>query len=63
MALVSKGAAVLVKDVEAKEKLVAEVVQLMNDEPLRAELATKVLFFAKKEAATDIANEVLKLMS
>ncbi len=62
MALVEKGAAVLVKDVEAREKLTSEMLRLINDEELRAQLAREILYFAKKDAARDIVKEVLKLM-
>lgn len=62
MALVEKDAAVLVKDADAKEDLVAEMIQLMKDEEKRKQLAAQILYFAKPNAAKEIANEVIKLM-
>ncbi|PVX50942.1 UDP-N-acetylglucosamine-N-acetylmuramylpentapeptide N-acetylglucosamine transferase [Balneicella halophila] len=62
MALVKKEATILVKDEDAEQNLVPKVIQLMKAEERRKQLATQILYFAKPNAANDIANEVIKLM-
>jgi len=62
MALVSKNSALLVKDNEAKEKLVSEVFSLMKDEGMQRELSKNIAALAKPNADDDIAKEVLKLI-
>jgi UDP-N-acetylglucosamine--N-acetylmuramyl-(pentapeptide) pyrophosphoryl-undecaprenol N-acetylglucosamine transferase len=61
MSLVKKGAALLVKDTEAKEKLVAEIQGLLNDETQKSGLESNILYFARPEAAKEIAAEILKI--
>lgn len=61
MSLVSKGAAVLVKDVEVKDKLISEIQSLLNDENRKSGLESNIKYFAKPEAAKQIAAEILKL--
>lgn len=61
MALVRKGAALLIKDAEAEEKLMAEVEKLAFDRARIKELETNILALAKPNASSDIADEVLKL--
>ncbi|HHB78052.1 MAG TPA: undecaprenyldiphospho-muramoylpentapeptide beta-N-acetylglucosaminyltransferase [Saprospiraceae bacterium] len=56
MALVNSGAALMVKDVEAKEKLWPATIQLLDDEGLRKKLKTKLLSLAKPDADTEIAK-------
>jgi len=63
MALVNKNAALLVKDSEAKEKLVETLLNLMKDNSLSQTLKTNIAALAKPNADDDIANEVLKLMN
>lgn len=60
-ALTERGAALLVKDAEAREKLFGEIDRLMGDPALRAELSANILKMGKARAAEDIAAEVLKL--
>jgi len=62
MALVDQEAAVLVKDVEAKEQIWPALEQLLRDENKRKELAANIGSLAKKNAARDIANEVLSMI-
>ncbi len=62
MALVNEEAAVMVKDVEVTEKLVAEVLSLVKDEPRRIKLMQNVEKFAKPNAADQIVDELLKLV-
>lgn len=61
MALVRKGAALLIKDAEAEERLMAEVEKLAFDRARIKELETNILALAKPNASSDIADEVLKL--
>jgi UDP-N-acetylglucosamine--N-acetylmuramyl-(pentapeptide) pyrophosphoryl-undecaprenol N-acetylglucosamine transferase len=61
MALVNKNAAVLVRDAEAREKLVSTALELIqNDKQLR-QLSSNVLKLAQKDSAKRIAEEVIKL--
>ena len=62
MALVRKDAAVLVKDAEAKDKLVATALQLLADDRRLQTLHTNILTLAQPDSARRIAEEVLKLM-
>lgn len=62
MALVSKDAALMVKDTEAKEKLVAVTLALMKDELLQQQLRTNISKLARPNADDDIAREVLMLV-
>ena len=61
MALVNKGAAVFVKDVEAKEKLVPTALELVSDKSRLAELRTNILTLALPDSANNIADEVIRL--
>jgi len=61
MSLVNKGAAVLVSDVEAKEKLVTEIESLLSDEVRKSGLESNIKYFARPEAAKQIAAEILKI--
>jgi UDP-N-acetylglucosamine--N-acetylmuramyl-(pentapeptide) pyrophosphoryl-undecaprenol N-acetylglucosamine transferase len=61
MALVKKDAAILVKDAEARERLGDEVVRVMSDAGLRAALSTRILELGKKDAAEQIAQQVIAL--
>ena len=62
MALVNKDAAVLVKDVEAKDKLVSTALELLDDEARLATLRKNILTLAQPDSARRIAEEVLKLV-
>lgn len=61
MALVRKDAAILVRDAEAKDQLVTEALQLLNDAERIHRLETNVLTLAQRDSATRIAQEVLSL--
>ena len=61
MALVNKHAAVLVKDVEAHEKMVQTALQLIQDEKTLHELQTNILTLALPDSAKLIAQEVMAL--
>lgn len=62
MALVNKHAAVLVKDVDAQNKLIDSALQLINDDARLAALAANVSALAQHDSARRIADEVLHLV-
>ena len=61
MALVNKKAALLVKDIEAKNTLINTSIDLMKNDALQAELKENILKMAMPGAASVIAKEALKL--
>jgi len=61
MALVNRGAAVLVKDVEAAGKLVPTALSLAHDNDRLAELRRSILTLALPDSASIIADEVIRL--
>lgn len=61
MSLVNKNAAILVRDDEAKEKLVKTAVALMKDDAKQSELSENAGKLALLNSANVIAHEVLKL--
>ena len=61
MALVNKDAAVLVRDAEAAEKLIATALELLNDPKRLKTLQTTVLKLAQKDSEKRIAQEVSAL--
>lgn len=61
MALVNKDAAVLVRDAEAAETLIATALELLNDPKRLKTLQTNVLKLAQKDSAKRIAEEVIAL--
>ena len=63
MALVEKEAAVLVPDHEAGEGIISQPLEILSN-PKRAEqLGKNILQLARPNAAEDIANEVINLVS
>lgn len=62
MALVERGAAVLVTDAEARERLADTVVSLMADEGRRAAMATAISALAMPDSDELIADEVEKIL-
>lgn len=62
MALVEKNAAILVKDADAKEQLVKEVVALANDEELKIKLSNNIKAFGKPNATQEIVDILLNLL-
>ncbi len=62
MALVKEDAALMVKDMEVKEKLVSEVIDLVKDEQKRKTLMQNVTKFAKPDAANEIVDELMKVV-
>lgn len=61
MSLVNKSAAILVRDDQAKEKLVKEAINLIKDDAKQKELSTNAGKLALLNSANVIAKEVLKL--
>jgi len=62
MALVNKQAAVLVKDVDAKEQLVHKALAVIKDEELMTKLSQNIYKLAEQNSAERIAQEVIKLI-
>ena len=62
MALVNKGAAIMIKDSEAREKLIDTTLELINDEREIKELSENIKGMALRDSAKIIAEEVLKLV-
>ena len=63
MSLVKKQAALMVKDSEAKEKLVATVIDLSKNEVLQQTLLTNIHALAVNNADEVIAKEIVKTIS
>jgi UDP-N-acetylglucosamine--N-acetylmuramyl-(pentapeptide) pyrophosphoryl-undecaprenol N-acetylglucosamine transferase len=63
MALVKKDAAILVKDIEAREKLGQEIIRLINDTQRQNKLSGNIGKLAFPNAAEAIAKEVIKIAS
>ena len=61
MALVNKNAAILVKDIEANEKLIDTALKTIADDAQLAALSTNILKMAQTDSARRIAEEVIKL--
>lgn len=61
LALVNKQAALLVKDGEAKEKLLDAAIEAVNQPELLKELSTNIKELAFTDSANVIAREVIKL--
>ncbi|MCQ2182362.1 MAG: undecaprenyldiphospho-muramoylpentapeptide beta-N-acetylglucosaminyltransferase [Bacteroidales bacterium] len=62
MALVSKGAAALVKDADAEERLLPEAMSLIHDEQRIRGIEERVAPLAKLDAARTIVDEVYRLV-
>ncbi|MDQ3395103.1 MAG: undecaprenyldiphospho-muramoylpentapeptide beta-N-acetylglucosaminyltransferase [Bacteroidota bacterium] len=61
-ALVEKDAAIMVRDVEAKEKLVDQALQLLYDQGMQNILKENIGKLAKRDAAENIVDEIIKLI-
>jgi UDP-N-acetylglucosamine--N-acetylmuramyl-(pentapeptide) pyrophosphoryl-undecaprenol N-acetylglucosamine transferase len=62
MALVYVNAAILVKDIDAKNNLITETLNLINDSNKQDELVKNIGTFAMPNAAELIVDEVIKLI-
>jgi len=61
LALVNKNAAVLVRDADAKDKLIKSVVQLVKDDASRDELSTNIKKLALLDADEVIAKQIIEI--
>ena len=61
-ALAEHDAAIVVRDDEAREKLVARAIELLEDEPTRRRLTENISKMARPQAAQHIAEEIEKLI-
>ncbi len=55
-------AALMVKDIDARDKLVDTMIALLSDQPLQDQLANNIAGFAKADAADAIVDEMIKLI-
>ncbi|MDE5874189.1 MAG: UDP-N-acetylglucosamine--N-acetylmuramyl-(pentapeptide) pyrophosphoryl-undecaprenol N-acetylglucosamine transferase, partial [Muribaculaceae bacterium] len=62
-ALSDIGAAILVKDAEAREHLVDEAIALFGDNAKREEMSRKIQAMALTDSAAHIADEVEKILA
>ena len=62
MALVSKDAALMVRDAEAPEKLLATAMELIHDSDRIAKIEANAAAMAKMDAAQTIVDEIYKLV-
>lgn len=62
-AMVENDAAILVKDPDAREKLIDEAIKLLNNEQEQQRLSEKIKALAKPDAANEIVNEIVKLIA
>lgn len=61
MALVKEHAAIMTKDIDAREVLIKQAIDVLEDEAKQLELSNAIALLGKPNAARDIAQEVLKL--
>ena len=61
-ALSEKGAAYLIKDVDAKEKVIPQAIKLLEDKEAQRSLSLNLKAMAKPEARETIAEEIIKLI-
>ncbi|MBO4945862.1 MAG: UDP-N-acetylglucosamine--N-acetylmuramyl-(pentapeptide) pyrophosphoryl-undecaprenol N-acetylglucosamine transferase, partial [Muribaculaceae bacterium] len=62
LALADVGAAVMIPDAEAPEKLGPSILQLIDDEPRRLDIAAKVGRMALRDSDEKIVDEIMKLI-
>lgn len=62
MALVSKNAAILIKDVVAKEQMIPAALDLLDDETKQNELIQNIKQLGLPKATEDIVNEIEKIV-
>jgi UDP-N-acetylglucosamine--N-acetylmuramyl-(pentapeptide) pyrophosphoryl-undecaprenol N-acetylglucosamine transferase len=61
-AMVFNKAAKMILDSEAKNKLWDEIIELLNNEPMRKQMKVELTKMAKPDAAHDIANELIHMI-
>ena len=62
MALVEKNAAVLIKDMEASEKMINKAQSVLDNQSQQLELSTNIKSLGKRNAAEVIAKEIISLV-
>ena len=62
LALVAKEAAQLIKDKEAKERMIPVAIHIMRNNTIKNELSRNIRQLVKPNAAQEIAKEVIKLI-
>jgi len=62
LALSTKGAAILITDAEAPEKLTSEALKLVSDKSALDELSRNIKLLAKPDATATIAREILDMI-
>lgn len=63
MALVEKDAALLISDREAADRLIPEVIRLLQDDSRKRLLSENIMKLARPHATRDIVNEIEKLLT
>lgn len=61
-ALSDKGAAVLVKDADAREKLIDEIIRIIHDSKLLKEMSSEIKKLALPDSDEKIVDEIVKIM-
>ena len=62
MALVKHDAAVMIRDAEAKDKMIPEALKIIQDASKMTALSKNILNLAEQNSAGRIAEEVKKLL-
>jgi len=62
LALVRKNAAIMIKDADAREQLVPEALNLIQDDEKLRNLSQNIVNLAQKNSASRIVDEVMKLI-
>jgi len=63
LALVKKDAAIMVKDIEAKEQLIKTALQLIQNDAELKKLAVNILKLAEQNSAKRIVDEIEKIVT
>ena len=63
MALVDKGAALMVRDSECGEKGIATAIELINDNERQVSMSQNIQLLARRKAADSIVDEIDKILS
>ena len=63
MALVNKGAALMVRDSECLEKGLPTAIQLLNDNEQQTQMSANILNLARRKAAYSIVDEIEKILN
>jgi UDP-N-acetylglucosamine--N-acetylmuramyl-(pentapeptide) pyrophosphoryl-undecaprenol N-acetylglucosamine transferase len=63
LALVKKDAAVMIKDVDARQQLVDKTLELITDDARLKVMSANILQLAQKDSAQRIADEIIRIVS